>query len=334
MSTTDNDQQCVGGEEMISNTKECISREQNDVKNITEGINRVAVRDDMSTCANCGKEGDSLKTCTACFMVKYCNRDCQIAHRKQHKKECKKRAAELYDEKLFKEVEPEECPICMLPLPIDSNQSAFESCCGKRICNGCIYAMDMSEGKDLCAFCRTPPPSSDEEYLKRLNKLMNNGNGGGACFLLAGHYANGRKGLPRDIQKAVEFNLKAGELGCAEGYFNLGLAYRDGRGVELDEKKANHYYELAAMNGDIYARNNLGCIEGHAGNEHRAMKHFMLAARAGMKDSLEMVKIGFRNGKVTKDEYANTIRAYHKSIDGMKSESRDKMVEIFNNAGM
>jgi len=49
-------------------------------------------------CANCGKgeeESDNLKTCTACKLVKYCNRDCQIAHRSQHKKACKKRAAEL-----------------------------------------------------------------------------------------------------------------------------------------------------------------------------------------------------------------------------------------------
>ena len=59
-----------------------------------------------NTCANCGKgeecSGD-LKSCTACKLVKYCNRECQIAHRPQHKKECKKQAAELRDEKLFKQ---------------------------------------------------------------------------------------------------------------------------------------------------------------------------------------------------------------------------------------
>ena len=33
----------------------------------------------------------------------------------KHKKECKKRAAELYDEKLFKDPPPpDECPICLL----------------------------------------------------------------------------------------------------------------------------------------------------------------------------------------------------------------------------
>ena len=38
--------------------------------------------------------------------VKYCNRECQIAHRPQHKKECKQRAAELHEEALFKQPPP------------------------------------------------------------------------------------------------------------------------------------------------------------------------------------------------------------------------------------
>ena len=77
----------------------------------------------LSVCANCGKgeeESDKLKACTACKMVKYCNRECQIAHRPQHKKECKKRAAELHDENLFAEPPSQygDCPICFLRLPL------------------------------------------------------------------------------------------------------------------------------------------------------------------------------------------------------------------------
>ena len=90
--------------------------------------------DNITTCTACGKDGDGLKKCVACMMVKYCSRECQIAHRPQHKKACKKRAAELYDEKQFKEVEPDECPICMLPLP-NIDETTIKSCCGKRICN-------------------------------------------------------------------------------------------------------------------------------------------------------------------------------------------------------
>ena len=85
-----------------------------------------------NTCANCSKRGEEssgdLKACTACKMVKYCNRDCQIAHRPQHKKACKKRAAELNDEQLFKEPPlREDCPICMLTLPLDAFQVVYKS---------------------------------------------------------------------------------------------------------------------------------------------------------------------------------------------------------------
>ena len=78
-----------------------------------------------------------------CNTVKYCNAACKKKHRKKHKKQCETRVAELQDEELFKEHPPrEECPICFLPLPLGENQTIFKSCCGKVICNGCIYAMD------------------------------------------------------------------------------------------------------------------------------------------------------------------------------------------------
>ena len=320
-----NDQQSGGGEEMKSNINiECTSCEQNNVNNITEGID-VAILEDMTACASCGKEGNShdMNVCNKCKMVKYCNASCKKKHRTKHKKACERRVAELHDEQLFKEVEPEECPICMLPIPIEDSASMFNSCCGKTICIGCIYAIETSEGKDICPFCRTPPPSSHEEGTKRIHKLMDNGNGE-AYYLLAGYYAHGMHGLPQDRQKANELYLKGGELGSATAYYNLGQYYRGGEGVEVDMKKANYYYEFAAMCGVVQARHNLGCEEWERGNKHRAMRHFVIAAKAGYKGSLDNVKVGFRNGLVTKDEYANTLRAYHERQKEMKSEERDK----------
>ena len=89
-------------------------------------------------CANCGKGEDgntNLKACTACKMVKYCNRECQIAHRSQHKKECRRRAAEMHEEALFKQPPPEEdCPICMLRMPFLISGRRYYGCCGKYIC--------------------------------------------------------------------------------------------------------------------------------------------------------------------------------------------------------
>ena len=80
--------------------------------------------------------------------------------------------------------------------------------------------------------------------------------------------------IPHDMTKAHELWLRTGELGCAVAYNNFsGLAYENGRGVEIDQKNAKHYYELAAMSGDKTTRNNLGCTEGQASNHRRPMKH-------------------------------------------------------------
>ena len=52
----------------------------------------------MQCCASCGTAGgDDIKLmkCTGCYLVKYCGVECQKEHRPKHKKECKKRAAEL-----------------------------------------------------------------------------------------------------------------------------------------------------------------------------------------------------------------------------------------------
>ena len=186
-----------------------------------------------------------------------------------------------------------------------------------------------SKNMKLCPFCKAPPPKSNEEEVSRLNKLIGNGNAD-AFYMIAGCYRNGMMGLPQDRTKANELYLKAGELGSAVAYSNLGTAYYTGFGVAIDKKKAKHYYELAAMNGSVQARHNLGVDEYNEGNHQRAMKHFIISSRAGYKDSVDMVKKGYMHGDVTKEEYANTLRQYQKSQDEMKSKARDKALAARN----
>ena len=191
---------------------------------------------------------------------------------------------------------------------------------------------DVKRGKKeeelgMCAFCRTPPHCSNEEGTERLAKLMDNGNAD-AFDVQAGHYANGTDGMPQDWVKANELLLKAGELGCAEAYSRLGYSYDAGRGMEVDKKKAKYFYELAAINGSVPARYNLGVIEGQAGIHKRALKHFIIAARAGDAKSLDTVKKGFTDGFITKDEYASTLSVYQERQSQMKSDARDAYADF------
>ena len=278
----------------------------------------------ISLCANCGKGEESagdLKECTACKMVKYCNRDCQIAHRPQHKKACRRRAAELHDIKLFKQPPPnKDCPICMLLLPSLHTGSKYKGCCGKRICSGCIYAVAVRDGGlGLCPFCRTPTPTSEElieQYKKRVEV-----DDAAAMHNLGCCYYHGSDGLPQDHAKAVQLWHQAANAGA---YNNIGNAYYVGNGVERDEKKAEYYDELAAMVGHVLARHNLGCMELRARNFDRALKHFMVAAGSGFTRSLEQVKQLFINGEATKDDYAKALQVYQASLVEIKSPQRDE----------
>ena len=105
------------------------------------------VEETVLVCANCGKEGDDVNNiCNKCKQVKYCNASCKKKHKKKHKKECEEhirlaaeRAAELHDEKLFKQPPPtdEDCPICFERLPTLNTGRRYQSCCGK------LFAVDV-----------------------------------------------------------------------------------------------------------------------------------------------------------------------------------------------
>jgi hypothetical protein len=90
-----------------------------------------------NVCANCGvAEVDDIKLedCDGCNLVKCCSDKCTENHREQHEEECKKRAQQLHDDKLFRQQERShrwECPLCFLPLPLGVGgwKCIFWPCC-------------------------------------------------------------------------------------------------------------------------------------------------------------------------------------------------------------
>merc|ERR1712032_58787 len=56
-----------------------------------------------------------------------------------------------------------DCPICILPLPLDQTHRSIMTCCMKEICKGCSLASEKADAKAgreeiVCAFCRAPVP--------------------------------------------------------------------------------------------------------------------------------------------------------------------------------
>ncbi|KAL7537672.1 hypothetical protein ACHAXR_009267 [Thalassiosira sp. AJA248-18] len=273
-----------------------------------------------SECAECGKQGgDRLKACTACKLVKkYCNVTCQ------KEKECKKRAAALFDEALFK-LPPrrEDCPICYLPLPYMKG-IIYQPCCGKVLCKGCMYEMVTEIANINCPFCRMPSAVSDEDVVNRIKNRMENGDAD-AFTNLGTRYLDGTYGLPQDTEKALELLLRAVELGSTKAHYNIAWIHAYGEEfMGKDHKKAIYHYQRAAMGGCEVSRHNLGLDEVKKGNIDRAMKHWMIAAATGCENSLGNIRMGLMCKHATKLQYEEALRAYQNHLSEMKSDQRDR----------
>ena len=290
----------------------------------------IAVDGSADVCANCGKHGSDavkLKNCTACRLVKYCGVDCQRAHRKQHKKACKQRVAELKDEQLYSQglerPEGDFCPLCTLPIPLPmEDHSVSNACCMQMICDGCSFAA-KKRGMYDCPFCRTRYPDNKADILAMIQKRVAKKDPE-AIVTLGIQHCHGGLGLRKDMRKAVELFTEAAELGSAQAIFHLGDAHGSGDGVHQDMAKAVEFYRKAAMRGHVEARHKLAHYEAQNGNWNRAVRHYLISAKMGFKDSLETIKNIFMAGLATKEQYAEALKGYQYAMEEMKSHDRDE----------
>eukprot|EP00984_Skeletonema_dohrnii_P020814 scaffold10229_cov129-Skeletonema_dohrnii-CCMP3373.AAC.1 len=289
----------------------------------------------MLMCASCGiiSEVDDIKLteCADCDLVKYCSSKCQKDHRPKHKRACKKRAAELRDELLFKQPDSShlgDCPICCLPMPLDLSKSTLKSCCSKVICDGCTYANQKREMEERrhpkCPFCREQLPPTDEESDKRTMKRIETNN---PVAMTQWGTKQHEKG---DYSSAFAYYTKAAELGDAWAHYRLSLMYYYGHGVAKDKGKEMHHLEEAAIRGHPLARYNLACHEGRNRRHDRALKHLIIAATQGNDDSIKLLLTMFKDGRflVSKDDLAAVLRAHQAAVDATKSLQREAAEEL------
>jgi len=298
-------------------------------------------------CASCGiTEVDDikLKKCDACDLVRYCSDEFKEDHRQQHEHACKERAAELRDEILIKQSastnnvecfrdailfrQPEsshmgDCPICFLPLSIDSKKSTLFSCCSKTICAGCSCANKLHQRKERldrkCPFCRKLLPKSQEEGNANAMIRVEGNDPVAMRHIGTMHYNKG------DDVKAIEYWTKAAELGDAMAHNHLSIAYLEGDGVEKDKKRGSYHLEEAAIAGHPRARYRLGCDEGINQRFDRAVKHFIIGAKLGCDNSIQALKnyYNYKREVISKEDFATALRAHQAAVDATKSPQRE-----------
>ena len=238
--------------------------------------------------------------------------------------------AEIRDDRLFQQPDEShwgECPLCCLPLPLDSNKLSFHTCCCKIICQGCEYADFLrarQEGLDSrCAFCREPmqknKAKTEKNWMDRIkaNDPVAIRERGKKCY---------REG---DYEGAFEYYKKAAELEDIDAHYNLSTMYHEGQGVERDLKKKVYHLEEAAIGGHPQARYNIANHEIRNRRYERAMKHYIIAAKLGDDVASEKVKSGFALGIVSKEDYEAALRGHQAAVDATKSKQRDEAYQVF-----
>ena len=300
-------------------------------------------------CSACDKKSNTLKKCTACKCVWYCDKKCQNKHWKEHKKECKLIKKEL-DQRggklafgteedigppaLGKVPPREECSICMHVLPIHLQLRTYNTCCGKNLCGSCEFQHSMKSGKGrACAFCRTAVPESEEEALARMRKRVERKDPN-ALFNMSMHYGRGRLGLPVDEAKCIDLLRQSVDLGYPEAQYQLGQAYHHAEmGLEQNEEEALKYYKKAAEGGHMMALHNLACTVGGNGDFGAAMRHWRLAASRGYRVSMNSMITRFEDGVLRHGDLAETLQAFYVARAEMWSKDREQYIAYLKMTG-
>ena len=236
---------------------------------------------------------------------------------------------------LFKQPEGSnlgDCPICMIPLSLETKQWSVYSCCGKIICDGCNFfnqkrEWEMKLGEPRCAFCRhLIKRSKDEAKRNEKKKLAANDpatlrNVGAKCL-------NSMK-----YKSAYKYLSKAVELGEVEAHFYLSIMYSQGYEVKKDMEKEVYHLEQAAVGGHPSARYNLGNFEWVHGDRERAMKHYMISASLGCNDTISWLVKAFKMEKISKDYLTAALRAHQTAVAATKSPQRKEAEEAKKRCG-
>ena len=230
----------------------------------------------------------------------------------------------------------EDCPICMLPFPIQAYHTHYCVTCGTTVCVGCMISTCAAHARDggdaqkavkesmTCPYCRSNAVNDDKFRLEKTTKLANAGHHE-AMYRVGGYYFDGEMGLRQDKAEGLKWYHRAVEAGSGRAAYSIGGCYTKGDGVEQDIDKALEYYQKATELEYIPAFQIVGVILLERGEIEEGMLNYRKAAICGLIfDSLfDELRNGFKHGFITKDEYAFTLRENQKACYEMKSEARD-----------
>ena len=177
----------------------------------------------------------------------------------------------------------------------------------------------------LCPFCRVSNSSGEAEHtLEKEMKRANEGNSE-AIFRVGQVYYHGERGIKQDKDEGLKWFHRAMKEGSGRAAYILGVAYEHGDGVDKDIDKAIEYYQKGGDLGDAHSFHSAGILLVKKGMLEEAALHYRKAAMCGLSDNniLDYIRHEYKAGIITKEEYAYTLREHQAACNEMKSEGRD-----------
>lgn len=139
-------------------------------------------------------------------------------------------------------------------------------------------------------------------------------------------YENGYDDIEQDSNKAIEYYQKAAELGYASSYANISIMYQQGIGLDADIEKAMEYAKKGAEDGSGYAAYGVAYYyEKELNDADEAKIWYLKSANLGYEDAILLVASQYLAEQ--------TDESFKKAIELYKLGMRNGSAESFCNLG-
>ena len=226
----------------------------------------------LSECAECGKVLSVMNRCSGCQCRTYCNRDCQRAHWKQHKGDCKRLAAANY---------------VQVSRLADAGDEQAIFAAAAMLLRGHGVAKRPAEA---LAMLRRSEAAGCRDASNQIGHLL----------------ANGDDGVAKDLPASARAFLRASEAGCANSAYCYGRACAYGTGVALDSAAALRWLQAAVDLSTSIGGNDIVAsayyemgrlrIGGTSEDSHEAERCYRAGAAAGSGECAQVLAVLFASG--------------------------------------
>lgn len=116
----------------------------------------------------------------------------------------------------------------------------------------------------------------------------------------------------QDFAEAARWSRRAAEQGSRVGQCNLGVAYREGKGLQKDDVEAARWFRMAAEQGAAIAQSNLALMylrgEGVQKDSGEGMRWYQMAAQQGDAVAQRNLGVLLQGGYGVDADFAQAVR--------------------------